>query len=53
MPRLRNRENGAVVNVDSITAERLGPLWVDADNAFVEGATTKRGPGRPKKTEDK
>lgn len=52
MPRLRNSANGAVVNVDPVTAERLGSAWVDtssADEAAEE--KPKRRPGRPSKSE--
>jgi hypothetical protein len=31
MPRLRNKGNGAIVNVDDATAARLGSAWEDAD----------------------
>jgi len=46
--RLRNTD-GIVVNVSDDTADRLGPEWVDADAPVEE---PKRGPGRPKKSEE-
>ncbi len=33
MPRLKNKANGAVVNVSDETAERLGGGWEPADAA--------------------
>jgi len=47
MPRLRN-EFGSVVNVDDVTAARLGQGWVPADKTDEP----KRSPGRPKKSDD-
>lgn len=33
MPRLKNKANGAVINVSEQTAKRLGADWVAADAA--------------------
>lgn len=40
MPRLKNKSNGVIVNVDDLTAARLGSGWEDADK-----------PAAPKKSE--
>ena len=46
MARLRNINSGAIVSVADEKVERLGTEWVPAD------APEKRGPGRPKKSDD-
>ncbi len=47
MPRFRN-EFGSVVSVDDATAARLGQKWEPLDKPEPQ----KRGPGRPKKSDD-
>jgi len=46
MTRFRT-EFGSVVNVDDDTAARIGQKWEP-----VEPEPAKRGPGRPKKSDD-
>lgn len=47
MSRFKNSNTGVVVSVDDSKDDRFADGWVSAE------AETKRGPGRPKKTEDK
>lgn len=47
MARLTNVNTGVVVNVPDAKAGRLNSDWVSAD------AEPKRGPGRPKKADEK
>lgn len=42
MPRLRNRQTGAVVSCSDETAARLGAGWVPADKATPKKATPRK-----------
>lgn len=53
MLRLRNRTNGVVVNVDDVTAARLGEGWEDASSSTPEATPEKPKRGRPKKDTSK
>jgi hypothetical protein len=41
MPRLRNKANGVIVNVDDATADRLGSGWEDANKAAAAQKSEK------------
>lgn len=47
MSRFRNEQTGVVVSVADEKDARFGEGWVSAD------AEPKRGPGRPKKSDEK
>jgi hypothetical protein len=51
MSRFRNSDTDVVVSVSDDKDERFGEGWVSADSQ-PSGVPPKRGPGRPKKTDE-
>lgn len=52
MPRLRNVQSGAVMNVSDATAARMGGGWVAADQPKTKKAPTKRATPKAPKSDD-
>ena len=52
MPRLRNVQSGAVVNVSDATAARMGGGWVAADKPKPKRAPAKRAAPKASKSDD-
>lgn len=52
MPRLRNVRTGSVVNVDDVTAARLGPDYEPADKPVEKKPAAARRKPRSKTTTD-